>query len=210
MKKKEVSVSGDNEATQSFEQTGHLLNEENYNEVYENILQKLMETDEYEKLRVWTSDVETRDVYLTAKKTSPAWKKVIMRKTVDVDAREKPHCLHSCIQPIPPLPWRIIHTVGWFLQPCSQVPRFTCFWRKLTDDIAIWCITFPLKERSLEINVADGPTIGSCILAKKSQTQSGRCWAIRLLSIFLTVLKSAKHPSGLAFLELAISIPFNG
>ena len=58
-------------ATQSFEQTGHPLNEDNYNEVYENILQQLMETDEYEKLRVWTSDVEKRDVYLTAKKTSP-------------------------------------------------------------------------------------------------------------------------------------------
>ena len=55
------------------------------NAVYENILQQLMETDEYEKLRVWTSDVEKRDVYLTARKTSPAWKRVIMRKTVDVD-----------------------------------------------------------------------------------------------------------------------------
>ena len=47
-----------------------------------------METDEYDKLRVWTSDVEKRDVYLTAKKTSPAWKKVIMRKTVDVDTNK--------------------------------------------------------------------------------------------------------------------------
>ena len=36
-------ASGDNEATQSFEQTGHLLNEENYSEVYENILQQLMD-----------------------------------------------------------------------------------------------------------------------------------------------------------------------
>ena len=69
--KQVVHATGDNEATQSFEQTGHLLDEDNYNEVYENILQQLMETDEYEKLRVWTSDVEKRDVYLTAKKTSP-------------------------------------------------------------------------------------------------------------------------------------------
>ena len=83
--KQVVHATGDNEATQSFEQTGHPLNEGNYNAVYENILQQLMETDEYEKLRVWTSDVEKRDVYLTARKTSPAWKKVIMRKTVDVD-----------------------------------------------------------------------------------------------------------------------------
>ena len=81
-------ASGDSEATQSFEQTEHPLNEENYNEVYENILQQLMETDEYDKLRVWTSDVEKRDIYLTAKKTSPAWKKVIMRKTVDVDTNK--------------------------------------------------------------------------------------------------------------------------
>ena len=44
-----------------------------------------METDEYDKHRVWSSEVEKRDVYLTAKKTSPSWKKVIMRKTVDVD-----------------------------------------------------------------------------------------------------------------------------
>ena len=44
-----------------------------------------METDEYDKLReLWSSEVENRDVYLTAK-TSSAWKKVIMRKTVDVD-----------------------------------------------------------------------------------------------------------------------------
>ena len=44
--KQVVHATGDNEATQSFEQTGHLLNEDNYNEVYENILQQLMETDE--------------------------------------------------------------------------------------------------------------------------------------------------------------------
>ena len=29
-----------------------------------------------------------RVVYLTAKKTSPAWKRVIMRKTVDVDTNK--------------------------------------------------------------------------------------------------------------------------
>ena len=81
-------ASGDNEATQSFEQTGHPLDEVTYNEVYENILQQLMETDEYDKLGVWASDVEKRDVYLTAKKTSPAWKKVIMRKTVVVDTNK--------------------------------------------------------------------------------------------------------------------------
>ena len=86
--KQVVHATGDNEATQSFEQTGHPLNEDNYNEVYENILQQLMETDECDKLRVWTSDVEKRDVYLTAKKTSPAWKRVIMRKTVDVDTNK--------------------------------------------------------------------------------------------------------------------------
>ena len=53
-------ASGDNEATQSFEQTGHPLDEVSYNEVYENILQQLMETDEYDKLWVWTSDVEKK------------------------------------------------------------------------------------------------------------------------------------------------------
>ena len=38
-KNKQVAhASGDNEATQSFEQPGHLLNEENYSEVYEDIL----------------------------------------------------------------------------------------------------------------------------------------------------------------------------
>ena len=61
------------------------------------ILQQLMQTDEYDKLRVWTSKVEKRDVFLVAKKTSPAWKKVIMRETVDVDLNKlipcqpKPH-----------------------------------------------------------------------------------------------------------------------
>ena len=77
-------ASGDSEATQSFEQTGHPLDEASYHEVYDDILQQLMETDEYDKLRVWTSEVERRDVYPTAKETSPAWKKAIMRKTVDV------------------------------------------------------------------------------------------------------------------------------
>ena len=44
-----------------------------------------MENDDEKKLNVWASDAERRDVYLTAKKTSPSWKKVIMRKTVDVE-----------------------------------------------------------------------------------------------------------------------------
>ena len=42
--KQVVHASGDNEATQSFEQAGHLLNEENYNEVYENTLHQLIDT----------------------------------------------------------------------------------------------------------------------------------------------------------------------
>ena len=58
--------------------------------------------------------------------------------------------------------------------------------------------------------MADGPPIGSSILAKKSQTWSCRSRAIRLLSILLSVLKTSKHPSCLALLELAISVPFNG
>ena len=74
MKKKTAKqvahASGDSEATQSFEQTGHPLDEVSYHEVYDGIRQQLMETDEYGKLRV-----ERRDIYLTAKKTSPAWKK---------------------------------------------------------------------------------------------------------------------------------------
>ena len=37
---------------------------------------------------MWTSAAERRAVYLTAKKTSLAWKKVIMRKTVDVDSNK--------------------------------------------------------------------------------------------------------------------------
>ena len=37
-------ASDDNEATQSFEQTGHPLDEVSYNEVYEDILEQLMET----------------------------------------------------------------------------------------------------------------------------------------------------------------------
>ena len=69
---------------------------------------------------------------------------------------------------------------------------------------------FPLKKCNLEVNVSDRPTIGSCILAKKASTWACRRWAICLLSIFLAVLKSSKHPSRLAFLEFAISIPFNG
>ena len=45
-----------------------------------------MEADEHKQLKVWSSEVERRDVYLLAKKTSPSWKKVIMRKTVDVES----------------------------------------------------------------------------------------------------------------------------
>ena len=51
----------------------------------DNILHQLMEADENKQLKVWSSEIERRDVYLTAKKTSPSWKKVIMRKTVDVE-----------------------------------------------------------------------------------------------------------------------------
>ena len=69
----------------SFDQSRHPLDEASYHKVYDDILQQLMETDEYDKLRVWSSEVEKRDVFLTAKKTSPSWKKVIMRKTVHVD-----------------------------------------------------------------------------------------------------------------------------
>ena len=46
---------------------------------------QLMEADENKQLEVWSSEVERRDVYLTAKKTSPSWKKVIMSRTVDVE-----------------------------------------------------------------------------------------------------------------------------
>ena len=49
------------------------------------ILDQLMEADENKQLKVWSSEVERRDVYLTAKKTSPSWKKVTMHKTVDVE-----------------------------------------------------------------------------------------------------------------------------
>ena len=58
--------------------------------------------------------------------------------------------------------------------------------------------------------MADRPPIGSSILAKKSQARSCGGRAIRLLSIFLSVLKTSKHPTSFAFLELAISVPFNG
>ena len=79
-------ASDDVEATQSFDQSRHPLDEESSHRVYDDILQQLMESEEYDKLRVWTSEVEKRDVYLTAKKTSPAWRKVMMRKTVDADS----------------------------------------------------------------------------------------------------------------------------
>ena len=88
-KKKKVKqvahVSDDVEATQSCNQWRHPLDEVSYHRVYDDILQQLTEMDEYDKLRVWSSEVEKRGVYLTAKKISPSWKKVIMGKTVDVD-----------------------------------------------------------------------------------------------------------------------------
>ena len=56
--KQVAHASGDSEATQSFEQTGHPLDEVSYHEVYDDILQQLMESDEYDKLRVWTSEAE--------------------------------------------------------------------------------------------------------------------------------------------------------
>ena len=88
-KKKKVKqaahASDDVKATQSFDQSRRPLDEESYHRVYDDILEQLMEADECNKLRVWSFEVEKRDVYLTAKKTSPSWKKVTMRKTVDVD-----------------------------------------------------------------------------------------------------------------------------
>ena len=50
------------------------------------ILDQLMEDDEDKKLKVWASNVERRDIHLTAKKTLPSWEKVTMRKTVDVES----------------------------------------------------------------------------------------------------------------------------
>ena len=41
--------------------------------------------DENKQLKVWSSEVERRDVYLTAKKMPPSWKKVTVRKTVYVE-----------------------------------------------------------------------------------------------------------------------------
>ena len=114
-KAKQVAhASGDNEATQSFEQTGHPLDEVTYNEVYENILQQLMETGEYDKLRVWTSDVEKRDVYLIAKKTSPAWiMKICPRAPLRVQIFQKMR------------PKKNILTVfsDWVVSMCFQPPQ---------------------------------------------------------------------------------------
>ena len=85
-KVKQVAHSSDNvEATPSFDRSRHPLDEEFYHKMCDNILEQLMETDECKKLKVWSSEVKKRDVYLTAKKTSPSWKKVTMQKTVDVD-----------------------------------------------------------------------------------------------------------------------------
>ena len=48
-----------------------MINEDTYFKMYDEILNQLMESDEKKKLKVWASDVESREVYLTAKKTSP-------------------------------------------------------------------------------------------------------------------------------------------
>ena len=61
------------------------LDEGSYFKVCDDILDQLMEADENKQLKVWSSEVERRDFYLTAKKTSPSWKKVMMHKTVDVE-----------------------------------------------------------------------------------------------------------------------------
>ena len=45
--------------------------------------------------------------------------------------------------------------------------------------------------------------MGSCILTKKLKSWSRRCRAIRLLSIFLAILKASKHPSCFALLEIS-------
>ena len=44
-----------------------------------------MEVEKNEQLKVWSSEVERRDIYLMAKKTSPSWKFIIVPKTVDVE-----------------------------------------------------------------------------------------------------------------------------
>ena len=59
------------------------LDENSHNKAHDDILDQLMEADENKQLKVWSSEVERRDVYLTAKKTSPSWKKVIQIKYID-------------------------------------------------------------------------------------------------------------------------------
>ena len=56
-----------------------------YFKIYDDMLDQLMEADENKQLKVCSSQVERRDVYLTAKKATPSWKKVIVRKTMDVE-----------------------------------------------------------------------------------------------------------------------------
>ena len=51
-------ASDDVEVTPSFDPLGHPLDEESYQKVCDNILEQLMEIDEINKLKVWSSDVE--------------------------------------------------------------------------------------------------------------------------------------------------------
>ena len=53
--------------------------------MYDDILDQLMEADENKQRKVWSSRSRKKRCLLTVKKTSPSWKKVIMRKTVDVE-----------------------------------------------------------------------------------------------------------------------------
>ena len=78
------SIDG-NEETPCIGDSTPPLNEDIFSTMHDEILDQLMEHEGDQKLKVWTSDIEKRDVYLTAKMTSPSWKKVIMRKAVDVE-----------------------------------------------------------------------------------------------------------------------------
>ena len=73
------------EATPSIGESMPSLDEDSYFKVHDDILNQLMEAYENKQLKVWSPEVERRDVYLTAKKTSPSWEKVILRKTVDFE-----------------------------------------------------------------------------------------------------------------------------
>ena len=88
-KKTHVAHSTDaSEDTQSIGDSMPSLNEDTYFKMYEEILDQLMENDDDKKLKVWTSDVERRDVYLTARKTSPSVtivEEVTMCKAIDVE-----------------------------------------------------------------------------------------------------------------------------